>query len=99
MLGLGTLGTVVGRPRESSATSTKRPRVHCCRLPERSCSANNFTSIVLEVFPTSITRATNSDQFSLTDRRMKVHSFRTGGHDRGTAIAISTNKCRLVHQP
>src|SRR5215469_5202768 len=33
MLGLGTLGTVVGRPRESSATSTKRPRVHVAVCP------------------------------------------------------------------
>ena len=59
MLGVGNLGAAVGRPRGSSA-STKRPRVHSCRFPESSCSANNFTSTFMEVFPTAITRATNS---------------------------------------
>src|SRR5712692_756077 len=54
MLGVGNLGTAVGRPRWSSATSTKRPRVHSCRLPESICSANNFTSTFMEVFTTAI---------------------------------------------
>ena len=60
MLGLGNLGTAVGQPRRSSATSTKRPRVHSCRLPESSSSANNSTPTVVEVLPTAITRATSS---------------------------------------
>src|SRR5690606_13553684 len=67
----GSAATAVGRPRESSAIITKRPRVQVSRSPLSRSSATSSTSTCIEVLPTPTTRAMVSTSWPWRIGRLK----------------------------